>query len=308
MLEVGDIQKCIKYSQIPTAIAIGKFGIFHQGHEKILTKLKEISENPILFSFTPSPVLFFSKNKTAHGSILSIRQRGEILKRLGIKSFFQKFTQDFSNLSPEYFIQLLVERFKMKHLIVGEDFVFGKNRSGNVALLKALSQKYNFTIHIIALALEKSEVIKTTNLRTLLQDGKIKEFNESLPFNLKYEITGNVAKGKQIAGKILGFKTANIFLNSRLVIPKFGVYACKIRIGEKDFFGIVNLGIKPTLNENFSPMAEAHIFDFNEEIYGKKITIKLQEFIREERQFPNLTDLKKQIQQDCLLAVERFKL
>jgi riboflavin kinase/FMN adenylyltransferase len=308
MLEVGDIQKCIKYSQLPTAIAIGKFSIFHKGHEKILAQLKETSENPILFSFTPSPALFFSKNKIAHGSILSIRQRAGILKKLGIKGFFQKFTQDFSNLSPEYFIQLLLEKFQMKHLIVGEDFVFGKNRSGNINLLRDLSEKYNFTVHIIALTLEKSEIIKTTNLRTLLQDGKIKEFNDSLAFNLKYEIAGNVAKGKQIAGKILGFKTANIFLNSRLVMPKFGVYTCKIRINEKDFFGIVNLGIKPTLNENFSPMAEAHIFDFNQEIYGKKITIELHEFIRGEKKFPNLTDLKKQIQQDCLLAAERFKL
>jgi riboflavin kinase/FMN adenylyltransferase len=306
MLEIGDIAKNIKCSNISTAIAIGKFGIFHKGHEKILTKLKETSENPVLFSFTPSPALFFSKDKIAHEPILSIRKRGEILKSLGIKGFFQRFTKDFSNLSPEYFIQLLVEKFQMKHLIVGEDFVFGKNKSGNLEVLETLSKKYHFTIHIISLALEKSEIIKTTNLRKLLQDGKIKEFNNSLAFNLKYEIAGKVIKGKQIAGKILGFKTANIFLKSRLVMPKFGVYTCKIKILGKDFFGIANLGIKPTLKENFSPMAEVHIFDFNKEIYGKTLTIELLEFLREERKFENLSALKTQIETDLLIAKKRL--
>lgn len=293
MLKIGDITKCKEIDIKPSGIAIGKFGVFHKGHEQILEKLKVVSGNPIIFSFAPSPAFFFSKNKERHGEILKIRQRAKIANSLGISMFIQKFTKHFSEISPEDFVSLLVQKLKMKHLVIGEDFLFGKNKSGNVQLLQSLARKYNFNLEVIPLI-----EVKTTNLRQALENGEIEPFNENLAFNSKYTISGIVAKGAGIAGSILGFKTANIPLNSKLFLPKFGVYKCKIFFEKMECEGIANIGIKPTLSNKLQPIAEVHIFNFNQDIYGKQITIELLTFIREEKKFNNLEDLKTQIKKD----------
>ena len=290
------------------ASTIGKFGLLHKGHEKMLLKLNTSAQErglkPAIFSFNPSPALFFSHNLEKHGRIQTFSTIYKILTKkinANFTFFIQKFDKNFSLTSPETFIQLLSKDLHVKYLTVGENFSFGKNREGTIEVLQNLCKIYGIELEIQSLIKVKNSELSTTNLRILLQEGKIEELNSQLGFHQKYSITGRVFHGQKLGSKI-GFKTANVYLNSKMVAPKFGVYACDVIISNRTFHGIVNIGVKPTLMQNFSPSAEVHLFNFDEDIYGKKIEIELKKFIRNEKKFNSTEELVTQIKEDITYA------
>lgn len=305
---VGDVLQssiCIQSS----VIAIGKFTIIHQGHLKILHQLSSLSLKhealPIIFSFIPQPNFIFSREKP----IFSIRSRLCYLKKFfGGKKFvffLQRFNKRFISLSPEEFILQIKDVFNIKCIIIGENFHFGKNGQGDSFSLVQIGKKYNLEIKVVKMFQEKNTSLSTTLLKSFLTEGYVDKFN-SLTLS-KYFLEGPVISGKQIAGKKLGFKTANIKLKNFLYFPKFGVYICKCVIeselyeDQSQYYGIANIGIKPTLS-SMIPEAEIHLFNFSQNIYGKKIKIFPIKFMREEKKFDSLDFLKNQILEDILFA------
>jgi riboflavin kinase/FMN adenylyltransferase len=290
------------------AVAIGKFGILHQGHKKLIETLFEISKKrtliPAILSFHPSPAMFFLKDKQKYGRIFSFKLIQKAIKHnfnQDFSFFIAKFNKHFASQSPEEFINFLYHNLKVRCIIVGKNFYFGKNRGGDVATLSKLCKERGIMLEICELIKEENSIISTTYLRNLIQLGEVRRFNELTAFKTCYSIEGKVQRGMGLAGEVLGFKTANIALKPNLIFPKFGVYRCKVFIESEELFGIVNIGIKPTISMKGSAIAEVHILNFDRDIYGKKISLELIDFIREERKFASLEELKRQIRKDIIL-------
>ena len=210
-----------------------------------------------------------------------------------------KFDDLLSELSPEKFVEkVLSESLSLKHIFVGKDFKFGKDRAGDINSLKSFGLKYRIGLSSIKLKNQDGTSISSTKIRNNLKKGKIKEANELL--GRPYMISGLVIEGDK-RGRQIGFPTANISLG-KLIRPAFGVYAVLIEgIENKVLRGIANIGRRPTVNDR-GVLLEVNIFDFNEDIYGKKIFISLIDFIRHEKKFDGIENLKKQIVMDVKLS------
>ncbi len=289
-----------------SVLTIGNFDGIHLGHQEILNNAKRIaaSENlkSALLTFEPHPLKIIKPDHVFDQRLFSLSQKLSFLKNNNLVDavFLANFNHDLANLSAEDFVKkILVDQLKIKHLIIGYDFIFGKNRKGDAHLLQQLAGVYNFSFHqIAAKSNSETDVYSSTKIRNLILAGNIKAANQMLGRN--YEICGTVIKGKELA-RTLGFPTANFLPRKDLIKPKFGVYKTKVLIDKKEYPAILNFGIKPTFNGT-EPLFEVHIFDFNQEIYGKKITLELLDFIREEKKFNGIEELKEQIKKDVNIA------
>jgi riboflavin kinase/FMN adenylyltransferase len=285
------------------ALAIGNFDGVHNGHRKIIDEVKKISANKCcsaILIFEPHPASFFRSVKNFR--ITTLSKKLEIFRDLGIDYvIIMPFNRYLSGLEADEFIAKILTKFlKIQHLIVGYDFVFGKNRGGNSELLRNFFNTRNIS------ALESDGKICSSSLiRELIRGGKIEQANKLLGRN--FSIEGFVAEGRKLAREI-GFPTINIKAMKDIVNPKFGVYKVNIFLKhlQKTFSGIMNFGLKPTIGDSVYPLYEAHIFDFDEKKYGslyeKKVEIELVDFIREEKKFSGLNELKNQIILDVKIA------
>ena len=286
-------------------LAIGNFDGLHLGHQKIIEKLihesKIMKINPSVLCFSPHPREFFSSRKNNNFNIISDSLKAKLLGQLGVKHYIVlNFDQGVASLSPQEFIKsILVEKLNIKNLVVGYDFKFGKDRLGDVSLLKEQSSIYNFTVNVLKqIKLKKSsEVFSSSLIRKNIQEGNIEKVNYCLGRNWSME--GVVISGDKNANK-MGFPTANI-IPPNLIHPKKGVYVVKILYAKTVFKGIANFGVRPTVKGD-KLLLEVHLFDFNSNLYGKDLTIEFLAFIREEKKFENFNLLKQQIDKDILLA------
>ena len=205
-----------------------------------------------------------------------------------------------ASLSPEEFIEIiLVKNLKIKNLVVGCDFKFGKDRKGNVALLKEQSLIYNFTVSVLEQVKLKltSEIFSSSLVRKNIQEGNFEKVKSCLGRN--WSITGTVILGNKKASK-MQFPTANI-IPPDLILPKKGVYVVRALYEESTFNGIANFGVRPTVDgENL--LLEVHLFDFNSHLYGKDLTVEFLAFIRDEKKFENFKKLTQQIYKDIQIA------
>lgn len=289
----------------PTAITMGMFDGVHRGHQYVIKTLiqrsKEMNLASAIVTFDPHPKLVL---KNLHEEIKLLTTPEE---KIDIINSFNPdymiiipFTLDFSRLTSDEFVEkFLIEKFNMKHLLVGYDHRFGRNRQGTFSDLMNLSKLLNFSVEQLKPVDFNGKKISSTKIRTLLAEGKVEEMPGYL--GRYYSLSGKVIYGKGI-GKQLGFPTANIDWGYPYkLLPKFGVYLVKVTLSGNDYFGICNVGIKPTLPSN-QPTVEVYIFDFQENIYEKNIKIEFLTFIREEKNFGNLNELKKQIEKDVVAA------
>jgi riboflavin kinase/FMN adenylyltransferase len=287
-----------------TVLTIGNFDGIHLGHQEILNNAKRIasSENlkSALLTFEPHPLKIIKPNQIFDQKLCSLSNKLSFLKTENLVDivFVNGFNTKLANLSAEDFVEkILVKNLKIKHLIIGYDFIFGKNRSGDANLLQQLAGVYNFSFHQIAAKSNfDNQIYSSTKIRHLIQSGDIKAANQMLGRN--YQVNGVIIRGKQLA-RTLGFATANFLPKKDLIKPKFGVYKAILLIEGKEHPAILNFGIKPTFS-GVQPLFEVHIFNFNKEIYGKKIGVELLEFIREEKKFNSIEELKQQIEKDAL--------
>lgn len=292
-------------SKLHTAITLGKFDGIHLGHGELLVELKRQKEkgmSTLLFTFSKSPQVYL--NQTEEVSIFSKEEKMDFFNQIPwIDNYYEvQVTKEFLDLEPEEFVKkYLVDKFRVKHVIVGEDFRFGHNKKGDVSLLKELGDVYHYTVTSIKKIKKQKVEISSTDVRKILEQGEMKKANKILghPFYLM----GTVLHGRRLATE-LGFPTANVeYPKEKIQIP-FGVYATKIEVEGNFFHGITNVGTKPTVTEEKKVLAESYLFDFKGEIYGKQIKIYFYEFLRPELKFETIGHLKIQMQQD----VEKAKI
>lgn len=283
-----------------TIITIGTFDGVHLGHQKILKKLNIEAENNGLESsvltFFPHPRTVLNPNSSLK-LINTIEERISLFKKSKIDNLIvHPFTKEFSELDSEDYVKnILVDQLKAKIVLIGYDHKFGKNRTADINNLKEYGIKYNFEVIEIKAEEINDIAISSTKIRNSIKEGDIQLTNSYLGY--EFSFFGKVVKGNSI-GKTLGFPTANIKIGTDLkLIPKNGVYLISTIINQKIIFGMMNIGIKPTTNENTKSI-EVNLFDFNQDLYDTNITIYIKQFLREEIKFDSLNELKLQIEKD----------
>ena len=287
-------------SPTPKAVAIGSFDGVHLGHQAIIAELKRISKanklEPYIFFFEPLPKEFFMKYN-APLRIYNFRNKVLNIEKTGIENIIcQKFNQKFTNITAEDFISFLTNKLNVKHIIVGDDFRFGKARKGNYDLLKKLSRENNFTVDKISTLNLDNHRVSSTDIRKAFANHDLKTVTALL--GAPYQVNGRVINGQQ-NGRKIGFHTANLKLLKRSVLK--GVFLTKTYINGESYYGVTNAGTRPTVDGK-NNLLETHLFSFNDDIYGKHITVEILQFIRAEKKFTSFAELKEQIAKDITMA------
>ncbi|WP_185853292.1 bifunctional riboflavin kinase/FAD synthetase [Blattabacterium cuenoti] len=284
----------------PCILTLGVFDGVHMGHKKMIQNLIFRAEKkycPVLLTFYPHPKEILNPGKRFF-YLNTLSERIYNLKKIGVKHLIiHPFTTIFSKLSTKnFFEKILHSKFRIKQIITGYDSHLGKNRDGSYEELKKFSHIYGFQLDKVEPCKLNKKIISSTDIRESLLLGNIQWANKALGYF--YPLSGNVMKGKGI-GRTIDFPTANLQVNSKKLIPKNGVYAVKINYLDNIYQGMLNIGVNPTVNQkNQKINIEVHIFDFFENIYGKKIEILIIHMVREEKKFNTLQELKEQIRKD----------
>ncbi|WP_171032330.1 bifunctional riboflavin kinase/FAD synthetase [Polaribacter aestuariivivens] len=292
-----------------TFVTIGTFDGVHFGHQKILEKLvseaKTAGKKSVLLTFFPHPRMVLQKD-TSIELINTINEREKLLKKTGLDYLIiHPFSRDFSRMTALEFVRdILVNQFNISKLIIGYDHHFGKNREGNIQQLTEYSHLYDFKVEEIPAQDINDVSVSSTKIRRALVSGNLKTANNYLGYN--FMLNGTVVNGKKLGGKI-GYPTANINIEEDYkLIPKTGVYIVKSLIDKNTVYGMMNIGNRPTLNGNHQTI-EVHFFDFNKDLYGKKLTIKLIYFLRDEHKFDSVKSLVYQLKKDEEIARNYIK-
>lgn len=283
-----------------TAVALGKFEGLHRGHQLLFQELKRFGNmgmKSVVFTFDISPKQFIS-GETSH-VIYTKEERNFLLDKIGMDVVISYPFQELRSLSPEEFVKnILVDRLDAKAIVVGEDFCFGYQRAGNVQLLKKLSKIYGYELKVIKRLQYKEDYISSSRIRKALLDGDLTLANQMLGY--PYTFVGTVCHGRRI-GHTIGIPTANIIPDENKYLPTHGVYVAQVQVEdeEKQYYGICNIGVKPTIEQGLCPSVETYMFDFQKDIYGKGIVVSLLQFVRPERKFKSVEELATQIYQDA---------
>jgi riboflavin kinase/FMN adenylyltransferase len=293
----------------PVALAIGNFDGVHQGHAAIARRLVETARTggltASILSFEPHPREFFSPS-SAPARLTTLREKLELLAGLGVEqAMICPFNKAFAALSAEEFIDVVLRHaLQVRHLIVGDDFRFGRGRRGDFALLSAAGAAYGFAVEALPSVTVDGLRASSSAVRQALQEGDMLQAAKLL--GRPYMIDGKVAHGDKI-GRQLGFATANIRIKHN-PLPMSGVFAVQVAgLGDKPLPGVANLGIRPTVGGT-RPLLEVHLFDFNRDIYGAHISVRFLHKLRNEQRFPNFDALKAQIAADAAVARAYFSL
>jgi riboflavin kinase/FMN adenylyltransferase len=287
-------------------ITIGNFDGVHIGHQalfhEVIEKAVAIGGTSVAMTFEPHPMRVLKQNN--HQPLITLyEQKAELVERTGIDVLIcVPFTLEFAALSAEQFIRdLLVQKIGVKTIVVGEDYRFGKNREGNIELLKSYAPHYNFEVVVagpIKMATALADRISSTKIRELIADGQMERAEKMLGRN--YQIRGSVVRGRDRGGKLLGIPTANINLRDELC-PKTGIYAVTVECEGLPHRGVANIGYSPTFDDHQFTV-EVHILDFNNDIYDKQIRVNFIKRIRDEKKFSNIAELIDQIKLDIAAA------
>ena len=291
---------------VPNAVVTsGTFDGVHLGHQKIIQRIRELARSiqgeTVLITFWPHPRLVLYPTEHHLRLLSTFEEKANLLRQFGIDHLVTiPFTQEFSQMTSEEFIRkILVEKIHTKKLVIGYDHRFGKNREGSFEYLKSHGQEFGFELEEISRQDVDEIGVSSTKIRKALESGDIKAATNYL--GRLYELNGLVVKGQQI-GRSIGFPTANIHIpNDYKLIPHDGVYAVEVKVEGVLYKAMLNIGNRPTV-DGTRKTVEAHLFDFQGDLYNKLVTVSFKEFIREERKFENLEALKNQLVQDQKLA------
>lgn len=290
-------------SKTPLALSIGIFDGVHIGHQSIIKKLNAIARRKNLESailtFWPHPRTVFNPNDDLK-FLNTIEEKIYLLEKKGVQNLFLKdFDEEFRNLTGEEFVkQVLVEKLNVKHLIIGHDHTFGKNRSGDFSLLQKMSSEYDFEVEQVEAVDFQDKHISSTQIRSALLEGNVKEANEMLGY--VYSVSGKVVHGKKI-GRTIGYPTANIAADPAKLLPKKGAYIVDVFVKNKHYKGMLSIGTNPTVNGN-SLSTEVYIFDFNGDIYDEIVSVNFRDFLHDEIKFESLEKLIERLDEDKKLT------
>lgn len=292
-----------------TCLTVGTFDGVHLGHQKIINEMiyqsVERSCRNLLITFEPHPQLVLAKGSEIR-LLSTLEQKLDYLKYLSIQNVLViNFTKNFSELSFNSFIEdYLIKKIGLNTIIVGADHHFGKDRQGNPKILKEMGENLGFSVIEVEPLMYKDAKISSSRIRKSLLSGEIKLANEML--GKKYELKGKVVKGNQ-RGKEIGFPTANIELdNPHKLIPMRGVYFVEVDINNRNFYGMMNIGYRPTFNNSSELILEVHIFYFREDIYGEFIIIRFIDKLRDEKKFNSVAELKQQLEIDKQVCFDKI--
>jgi len=290
---------------VNTVLTVGTFDGVHKGHRALIQKLTEVAREKharsVVVTFDPHPREVINAGTNEVKLITTLKERAKVLNDLGVDMMIViPFTRDFSLLTSNQFVEdVLIKKIGVSGFIIGYDHQFGRNREGTISSVMSMSSKYGFDVHAIeAQEIGESTVSSTLIRKTLENSGEVDLVRNYL--GRDYELSGLVIHGDK-RGRTIGFPTANLSLtDTRKVVPKNGVYAVQVEI-EKDsnsYFGMMNIGYRPTFTNDKKLSIEVHIFDFNADIYGKILSVKFTKRIRDEKSFKGKDELVRQLNLD----------
>jgi riboflavin kinase/FMN adenylyltransferase len=292
-------------------VTTGTFDGVHLGHQKILKKLQkqaaEQNGESVLFTFYPHPRMVLFPDDHGLKLINTIEEKKILLEKTGLDHLIlYPFTHEFSRLTAlQYVRDLLVNKIGVHTIIVGYDHHFGKNREGDIESLREFGLTFGFEVDEIS-ALDIKEInVSSTKIRNAIRNGNITKASSYLGYN--YSFSGEVIKGSQ-KGREIGFKTANLKLQkSYKLIPDSGAFITKVKVRDKIYTGMLNIGHNPTFNLKEELTVEVHILDFDNEIYGETLTLELCAKLREEKKFNSIESLVRQLEEDKRYTEEFFR-
>ena len=280
----------------------------HKGHQEIIKKLKKHSEThqleSALLTFWPHPRKVLQPEVEIK-LLNTLEEKLQLLERFGIqKTFLQEFNDDFRNLSGEDFVKhILLDKLHMKHIVIGYDHHFGKNKSGNFELLEKMASENNFVVEETKAVLVNGLAVSSTKIRNALSEGDIITANKFLGYH--YPVSGTVVTGKKI-GRTIGYPTANIDVDPIKLLPKNGAYIVDVELNGQMYKGMLSIGTNPTVNGT-KKTTEVYILDFDQDIYGENITVYFRDYLHDEIKFESLEKLIERLDEDKQLTIDFFK-
>ena len=297
------------YPHKKSILTIGTFDGVHLGHQKILKHLIKTSRDEdkqsVLLTFFPHPRMVLQKNSNIK-LINTIEEKSQLLKKIDLDELvIHPFDKAFSRLTALEFVrEVLVKKFNISKLIIGYDHHFGKNREGNFEQLQEYGNMFGFEVEEISAKSLNDIAISSTKIRVALSEGNIQKANNYLGYN--FSLSGKVVSGNNLGTK-LGFPTANISIEeSYKLIPKTGVYLVKSEINNTLFFGMMNIGNRPTIDGKHQTI-EVNFFNLDKDLYDTTIKVELLKFLRDEQKFDSIDALKNQLKKDKQLAQSIIK-
>jgi len=288
-------------------LTLGFFDGVHQGHKTLINrtiaKANAFGFRSAVMTFWPHPRLVLGKDPGNLFFLTTLPEKSELIAKLGVDFFIvQEFNETLASMEPEEFVRFLVEDYKVRHFVIGKNHRFGKRAKGDFALLETLSGRYGFTVEAFDPIQESSQNISSTNIRDALTSGNLQHANGMLGY--PYLLAGTIETGRQL-GRTIGFPTANIKPNDPLkLVPAHGVYAVLLHVDGKVEKGMMNIGIRPTVDNTLARTIEVHIIDFDADIYNHSIEVAFIKKLRDEIKFPTIDDLKAQLHLDRNHAIE----
>jgi len=286
-----------------TAVALGTFDGLHRGHQRILSLLEKHARDYLKVVYTfenlPANVFLQKKRKT----LFTAEEKIRAFSAYPIDFLLvQEFTKEFASIEAADFADYLLNELNAKVIVVGFNYTFGKDGRGTADFLKAYGEERGCRVIISGPVADGADAISSSRIRNFLMEGNIKEANRLLGY--PYTMVSKVVSGKQL-GRTYGFPTANFALRERKLVPKNGVYITKVFYRDSVYVAITNIGTRPTVDDSSLKNVETHIIGgFNEEIYGETLKVEFLEFIRPERRFESLMELKEQLARDLKIAVK----
>lgn len=289
----------------PSVLTIGTFDGLHRGHQALLDQLlaaaRRRQAQAVVIAFHPRPKTVLAPHHPNDDYLTAPEERIALFEALGIDVLIlTPFTLEFAQTTAYEFVEMLVDRLNLVELWAGHDFALGKGREGNLERLAQLGQEFNYTVHEFTPVLIEGQIISSTQIRQLLTAGQVREATELLG---RYpSVSGRVVQGEQ-RGRTIGFPTANLATPPERLLPANGVYATFVRRPDDPhrYDSVTNVGVRPSF-EGKTRTVEAYIFDFDEDIYGRRLTIEFVERLRPEKKFDGLGELMAQINHDAAQA------
>lgn len=269
-------------------VTLGKFDGIHRGHRTLIDRVltyEEKAVKKVVFAFDIASMMLLSKKERRH-----------MLDKLGIDILIEcPFVPELIRMEPELFVKkMLVDQLHAVHLVVGRDFRFGYGRSGDAALLKRLGPEYGFTVDVVDKVTDGEREISSTYVREELAKGNMEKVNELLGY--EFFVTGEIVHGRRV-GRTIGVPTTNLIPPRGKFLPPNGVYTTRTTAGDRTYYGMTNIGTKPTVDGHFIGV-ETYLFDCDEDLYGEQEKVRLQHFLRPEVKFDSLEELKAQLRED----------
>ena len=280
-----------------TAVTMGKFDGLHRGHQKLVDKIRSYATDEC-----DSVLCAFDMHRDA---IMTNRERMEHLEGKIDWLIDCPFTETLRNMEAEDFIRdILCAGLNAAHIVVGRDFVFGHNKRGSVEMLERYAPRYGYTVDVVEKERYGDMIISSTYIRDALAQGDVRLAEQLLGY--PYELTGPVRHGKQL-GRTLGFPTMNVEPEAQKILPRYGVYACRVKIDGEWYNGVGNAGVKPTVTDERRRLFEVYVYGYEGDAYGKEVTVRFCGFERPEVKFGSVEELKEQVMKDMQYGIDFFK-